>query len=432
MASLSTFHLPGESGSTPKRPCALLWDESFLWGVMALHALEAAGLPFDLIRSEDIRRGDLGRYRMLFVPGGWASNKSEALGERGMEEIRRFVAGGGGYLGICGGAGLAIQGGLDLLPIRRKPTAARVPSFSGRIRLACEGHRIWQDIRTPVFHAWWPSQFRILDPSVRVLARYGGPEADAMSSDIPVAEGEAGGWPALERRYGILLDPACLRGEPAVAEGPFGGGRVVLSLLHFDTPADVSGAIVLKNLWGYLASAGSVGPHAGTPDGEGRSGPDLPQAVHELAAEIQAAVAELIDAGVKNSLWHWRNPLLLCWRRGVRGLEYATLAVMVAEIVRRLGSGGGGAGLPQALDPALLRAELTEIRRQVIPFVAKARRLLDREWRYLQGAPLSPLICDDEEIRGLRQELFARAMSHGGDFKRLIDAVDRLLYRLLR
>ena len=38
-----------------KRPCAILWDESFIWGLMARRALMEAGLPFDLIRSDDIR-----------------------------------------------------------------------------------------------------------------------------------------------------------------------------------------------------------------------------------------------------------------------------------------------------------------------------------------------------------------------------------------
>lgn len=103
MASWTAGHPHCDAETVPKRPCALLWDESFLWGVMAWRALKAAGLPFDLLRSEDIRQGALSRYRMIFVPGGWASNKISALGEGGREEIRRFVATGGSYLGICGG-----------------------------------------------------------------------------------------------------------------------------------------------------------------------------------------------------------------------------------------------------------------------------------------------------------------------------------------
>jgi hypothetical protein len=74
--------MTSEKKEYPEKPCALLWDESFLWGLMARRALTEAGLPFDLLRSEDIRAGALSRYRMLFVPGGWASNKMDALGEQ--------------------------------------------------------------------------------------------------------------------------------------------------------------------------------------------------------------------------------------------------------------------------------------------------------------------------------------------------------------
>ena len=50
----------------------------------------------------------------------------------------------------------------------------------------------------------------------------------------------------------------------------------------------------------------------------------------------------------------------------------------------------------------------------------------------MMSAPLSPVGCEGVEISRLRQELFASAMSHGGDFKRLIDRGDRLLYSLIQ
>jgi hypothetical protein len=50
----------------------------------------------------------------------------------------------------------------------------------------------------------------------------------------------------------------------------------------------------------------------------------------------------------------------------------------------------------------------------------------------MNAAHLSPVECADEEITLLRQELFGSAMSHGGNFKCLIDTVDRLLYRLIK
>ena len=246
---------------------------------MAWRALREAGLPFDLLRSEDVRGGALSRYRMIFVPGGWASNKISALGEQGREEIRRFVAAGGSYLGICGGAGMATEDGLGLLPIRRKPSRERVPSFSGPILLSCGEHAIWKGIDAPVFSVWWPSQFQVMDQDVRVLARYEEAQADAFSSDVNVADGRIIGWPDLEQRYGILLDPARLRGEPGVLEGSFGRGRVILSLIHFDMPGDRNGAVVLRNLWGYLASSGPSDPPTGGGIERRGSRPDVPQNV---------------------------------------------------------------------------------------------------------------------------------------------------------
>lgn len=469
---MNTDHTPYKAEEPPKKTCALLWDESLLWGLMAWRALKEAGLPFDLLRSEDIRAGGLNRYRMIFVPGGWASNKIETLGMKGMEEIRRFVAEGGGYLGICGGAGMATENGLDLLPVKRKPPRERVPSFSGPICLSCVRHAIWQEIQTPVFSLWWPSQFQVEDRKIRVLARYEQAQADAFSADINVADGEMIGWSGLEKSYGILLNPARLRCEPAVLEGRFGCGRVILSLVHFDTPGDLNGAAVLRNLWRHLTGSatrrprlaggdkgcnkkqteflpgslalgegGSASPRPSDPPieavgGQGRSIPDVPREVLESAEEIQAAVEELIAFGVRNFLWRWRNPMILQWRRGVRGLEYTTLAVMVGEIGKGLHAAGigddGRSALPGSIDPSRWKEALREIREQLIPFCEQAKRLLARERFYMMNAPLSPMECADAEISRLRQDLFGSAMSHGGRFKRLIDPIDRLLYDLIK
>ena len=430
-------HTLHEAEKLPNRHCALLWDESFLWGLMAWRALREAKLPFDLLRSEDVRKGALSRYRMIFVPGGWASNKINVLGDRGMEEIRRFVAGGGSYLGICGGAGMATENGLGLLPIKRKPPRERVPSFSGPIRLSCADHAMWQEIDTPVFFVWWPSQFQVEDPNIKVLARYEEAQADAFSADINVVDGRIIGWPGLEQRYGILLDPSRLRGEPAVLEGRFGRGRVILSLVHFDTPGDRNGAAVLRNLWGPPSSCHPSDPPAGVKCKPRRPFKGVPKNILDSVEEIHSAITELIVTGARNFLWYWRNPLLLQWRRGVRGLEYSTLAAMIGEIRRGLNNPGasGPEGRPAvtgAIGPLRWEEDLKEIRGQLIPFCEKAKRLLIKERLYMMNASLSPVECADEEISRLRHELFASAMNHGGHFKRLIDPMDRLLYDLIK
>jgi putative intracellular protease/amidase len=391
---------------------------------MARQALLDAGLPFDLVRSEDIRGGALRNHRMLFVPGGWASHKLGALGERGCAAIRRFVEAGGGYLGICGGAGMATEDGLALLPVRRKPSAQRVASFSGPVRLTLADHPIWRGIGQPVFHAWWPSQFGARDPDSRVLAAYEEALPGAFSSDVPVSEGIAAGWPELEARYGILLDPSRLRGEPAVLDGRLGRGRVVLSLIHFDTPADPNGAAVLRHLWDHLAPGWSAGGPAG-----GKAGPAPSPEILDAVEGILGATAELLAWGESRGLWRWRNPYLLLWRRGVRGLEYGTLAVMVREMARRLGptaTPGGAASAPGVRDDVLA------IRDRILPFAEQAKALLERERRFMQAGALTPLRGADEETGRLRRELFGASMSHGGRFKPIIDAVDRILFRLLR
>ena len=425
---------PGKAEKISKRACALLWDESLAWGLMARRSLHAAGLPFDLLNSEEIRRGVLSQYRMLFVPGGWASNKRSALGDRGCAQIRRFVEAGGNYLGICGGAGLATGDGIRLLSVRRKPTSERVASFSGPIRLTLADHRIWRGVESPLFFVWWPSQLQAGDHRIRVLATYEEAQPEAFSADIPVRVGTLEGWHALEKRYGILLDPDRLRHEPAVMEGSLGRGRVILSLVHFDTPGDPNGSAVLRNLWEYLspgwqskAETGDAIPHRRP----------LRHLLSELAVElgiIESTVGDLMETGSNYSLWRWRNPFLLQWRRGVRGLEYGTLAVMIREIREILRPDGpeGGAALPVSENGLKEEEALLQIREQIVPFVETAKELLDRERLFMRSTPLSPLECPDPEISRLRSDLFGTAMSHGGRFKPLIDSVDRLLTVLIR
>jgi hypothetical protein len=369
---------------------------------------------------------------MLYVPGGWASQKLIAVGDRGQEEIRRFVEEGGSYLGICGGAGMATEDGIGLMPIHRKPTTERVPSVSGPVRLSLAGHIIWKGIDTPIFFAWWPSQFQTADQKTRVLACYEAVQPDAFSSDIPVADGRVIDWPTLEARYGILLDPARLHGEPAVLESYFGRGKVLLSLIHFDTPGHRNGAAVLRNLWDYLATGWSSESLMRKARPRSLPLPRLSPKFRDIIDEIKRAVSDLISTGERNFLWYWRNPLLLQWRRGVRGLEYGTLTVMVEEVCKRIDGADGGQANAALLDFLRLREETSEIRDHLIPFVEKAKHLIVRERFYINTVPLSPLECADEEINRLRLELFGSAMSHGGDFKGLIDIVDRLLFNLIR
>ncbi len=412
----------GVRSSEYNNRAAFLWDESFLWGVMACKALRAAGLPFELVRSEDIRSGVLADYRTLFVPGGWASNKAKALGKDGIDAIRQFVDQGGNYIGFCGGAGLATQDGIGLVPVTRRPTKERVPSFSGRIRLISQDHDLWKGIDEPIYHAWWPSQF-VVDESVKVLATYGEALPDAFTSDVNVGDGTStGSWKDLEAVYQINLDPKRLIGEPAVIEGMYGKGKVLLSLVHFDTPGDANGTAVLGNIWGYFGCAWNS-PDAIEPRPQ-RGSVSVPVLDNGMV-DIRRATDGLIGLGLRNFLWFWRNPMLLQWRRGVRGLEYCTLSVMVNEVVVLLERRDGLSTLPD------VASRIQRIRNLAQPFTDKAGELLLRERFAMQNEHITYEKCQDPKIVSLRDELFSRSKSHGGVFKELIDEIDHLLYQIL-
>lgn len=410
--------------STADSSCAFFWDESFLWGMMAFNALTTAGLPFNLVRSEDIRKGILRNYSMLFVPGGWASNKIKSLGEEGVREIKEFVDNGGNYLGFCGGAGLATLDGIGLLNIHRIPTRDRVPSFSGSVRLRLKGHPLWDGMAPAspsVFNVWWPSQFTTSDQRINVLATYEEALPDSFSSDLNVGDVRniLGDWVTLERSYGINLDPARLHDQPAVMEGRCGHGKVLLSLVHFDTPDDANGAAILVSLWKYLA--GVSAPPDLRPSKFFRTRANTPPALDNLVTTAQ----DLISFGERNFLWFWRNPILLQWRRGVRGLEYCTLYGMIKAIADHADR------FPED-DPSSLD-RLREVLQMFSSFKEKAERVLLLERQALQdGHRITYEKSDDPEILQLRAELFSTSKSYGGMFKQLLDKIDRIVFDLLR
>ena len=430
-----------------KKSAALLWDESFLWGLMAYRALKTNNLPFELIRSEDIKKGSLRDYEMLFVPGGWASNKLKALGDEGIREIKGFVYNGGNYLGFCGGAGLATLDGIGLLNIKRRATNQRLPSFSGRIYLNINKHYIWSKLKPDKkigkhkdnsksdssltthrlslpFYAWWPSQFVINDKKIEILATYGKALPDSFSSDLNVGDIEANyNWSELERLYKINLDPKLLLNEPAVVEGNYGSGKVILSLLHFDTPNDKNSKIVLKNLWNYLVKTEENNSKRSKAQGRKTSKPQNFK-TFPIISELESLVEELISFGSRNFLWFWRNPMLLQWRRGVRGLEYCTLYIMIKEmskIIKRL----------DKKDEVII-SNLESIKKLLIPFTEKAKQLLILERFAMKHGHITYEKCDDPKVQKIRLELFGNSKSYGGLFKRLVDQIDFTLYQLLK
>jgi len=436
---------------------ALFWDESFLWGLIAYDTFREIGVEFDLFTSEDIREGALEGYRLLFVPGGWASDKIVALGNEGREQIRNFVEAGGSYLGICGGAGLALshETGLALVPVSRKPTKVRLPSFSGGIALEPVDveHPMWRGLAaisgvpasggaaasgsgapslggaagytsapgSESFHAWWPGQFALKDAgNVKVIAIYGAPASGSFVTDLPVFPEMD--WEAWERSYGINLDPKRIIGEPAVIESRFGAGKVLLSYLHFETPGDKTGHAVLLNILEYLAGGKTVTTPA-SKDGGKTGSTDITEAM-ALANSLKDSADGLISFGMKNFLWYQRNDWILQWRRGVRGVEYSTLYAMLRRLAVTVAT-------LDYVDEVTVD-KLRRLRETAQPFFEDAPRLLLLERDAMGERPISPLKTGDEQIMALRRKLFSESKRCGGLYKEIIELADEILLPLLR
>jgi len=418
---------------------ALLWDKSFLWGFLAVSTLKDLGFSFDLLTATDVRAGALAGYQLLVVPGGWASIRSEELGVSGLEELRRYVYRGGAYLGICGGAGLALQvdEGLALVPVTRKPMTDRLPNFSGSIRVRqANSHPLWWSLRgEEIFQVWWPSQFDIVEPDdIKVLGRYGQPESDFCVSDLKVGEILAAGrdWKQFEEAYQINLDPERLINEPAVLEGRYGEGRVLLSYPHLETPGDAAGNTALFNIWYDLLNNSVVGAGGGSDKASPLTVKEVDGKSLERIGKIAREARMLVALGERHNLWSWRNSWLLQWKRGVRGAEFGTISVLLnglADELERTGATAIVSHTPDMVDMGEQCDRLEEFWRE---FQHKGCALLEEEGRGLNGendintGKLTP------KLRTLRTEIFNcvhcyGSKSYGGLYRLLLDQIDSLL-----
>lgn len=421
---------------------AVLWDESYLWGLITYWSCKSACIPFEIILSSEIPTGILDHYDLVIVPGGWAAQKGKALGEDGRKELKHFVESGGSFLGFCGGAGLGldVNHGLSLLPVTRKDARNRLVNFSGGVLLtrAAPDHPLWHNINSPAdFYVWWPSQFELSDASgVTPVASYEDSFTDFRVSDLSVDDIKLWGieWEEWESVYGINLDPEILWGEPAIVEGRCGRGRVVLSYVHLDTPDHRNSQAALKNLCLYLCNSPADPPELFD---EAVSPPRPPDSARTDIGVIKAALrikhrtSEFYNFGYRNLFWSWRTPWLLQWKRGLRGLEYTTLLVMSGELTRRILEKP-----EQHLNVCTgdWKNKFFKFEAMLESFTNEAAVLLGKE-RFVSEkspGPLCKLSSPSEEVRLLRDKLFGDKMSFGGHYRELISVLDELLVSVLR
>jgi len=204
------------------------------------------GLETDVVRSFEIRGGVLSRMDVVVFMGGSGSRQGEALRPEGRQSVRDFVAAGGGYVGVCAGAYLALQGEEEFFKLAIVSARNLSGDFWKRgvaattVRAGKRAFRL-HFANGPVFE---PVEVDGLPPYV-TLATY---ESDLYAS-----------------RHGT--EPGQMPGTPAILAASYGKGRILLfspnPVLGSD---DVAHAQLLVDAVKWVAEGGPVPPDLGFAD----------------------------------------------------------------------------------------------------------------------------------------------------------------------
>ena len=414
----------------------VLWDDAHFWGLMALRALTAWGLPHRLVRGTEIAQGVLSGNPggLLLVPGGNARTKAQALGPGGMDAVRSFVADGGSYLGFCGGAGLALTGknpeaNLGLCPWQRRPFDDRMQHFlSGHVHVTLRrDHDLVPASLGPaaLVPVWWPAQMEEAeDEGVEILATYADPGPDFWVADLALKTLPPGTMTEWEDLYDIHLRPDFLRGRPCVVAGTHGQGRYVLSYAHLETPASPLANTWLAHLLGRLTGCDPARPPLPAWDPGGLD----PRWQDESLLAARTLLEEVVRTGLEHFLLFWRTPWLLGWRRGIPGAALNSLYTLVCEALAT-GPAGSGPDQEGRSAEAWWSEQAKVFRDDLELFIAGLRS-------YLLAERLAMTVFQCESsLPGLRQRreaLFGSPPGTGGMHLGLLRTLEELVYRLRR
>lgn len=111
---LATTLAVAATAADPKPIRVALYDDKGAAGKGVPRVTELLGKTTDIkvtkVKGADIAAGVLKDFDVVVFTGGSGRAEADAVTEKGREEVRQFVRGGGGYVGICAGAYLACSG----------------------------------------------------------------------------------------------------------------------------------------------------------------------------------------------------------------------------------------------------------------------------------------------------------------------------------
>ncbi len=407
----------------------ILWDASHIWGLMALHTLQAMRVPYTLITAKDITHGLLLRKppAMLLVPGGTASIKSKALGVKGRAAICDYVAAGGKYFGFCGGAGLGLsdKDGLGLCPWKRA-------SYPNRIYHLVSGHviskllvheltttKLGDSASLPV---WWPGFFEAdYTKDVNVLATYTHPDVDLCLADIVLDTLPKHMQEHWQELYGVNISVDFIYEHPCVVCGDYGKGQYVLSYAHLETPDSKDANTLMAHIIRTLTGIDVVNELS--PKWDLACMPRLLEQ-NELTMPLYEAfelINNLMTLGCNHRLLFMRNTWLHGWRMGIPGGALNNLYTSLATII----------SLPLN-EPAkkFWQEKREQFTKNMHTFWQAAEGYLLAERLATTLSHQLPGVINKHMLSEQRQMLFGKPMHAGGLYQEILDVADELIFLL--
>jgi glutamine amidotransferase-like uncharacterized protein len=189
--------------------------------------LEKAGFQLTILNATEVETVDLSQFNVISFPGG--GPYQDALTPEALSKIKAFVAGGGGYVGTCGGSAFGVT--MELLEVHMMdgllyPQYSEYADLRGSLVLSLadvgaltSGYDDFMDcvyFKGPFFDA--------VGSDVTVVAR--------LNSTTPQMETF---YPELFSAYNFSINVDSINrawGTPAVVAGEYGQGKVVLSTVH--------------------------------------------------------------------------------------------------------------------------------------------------------------------------------------------------------
>jgi hypothetical protein len=186
-----------------------------------------------LVKATDWSTIDLRPFDVVVFSGGSGSIQAEAIGEAGLNNVREYVRGGGGYVGVCAGAYLACSNFKWALGILNAETVSskwkRGQAFVD-LELTDEGRKLLGDVK---------GTFKVRYHNGPIIK-------PAERTDVPAYK-PVTVFRSEIAEYGSPV--GVMVNSPAQAIGTFGKGRVFISSPHPENTPGLENLIPRGVLW---------------------------------------------------------------------------------------------------------------------------------------------------------------------------------------